>query len=549
MTSSKKEPFLAKYTEPSWWQSYLIKTVIMALLYFLTGKLIFSISDNSLNNAIVSIVVFLPEGIALAGAILFGKGVWLGIFIGQLLLALNVGVAPLPALEISLINSLEAILAVTLFNYFKLNKGLFKVRDIVGLMLLVIFILQPFSAILGNLVLLQHSIIIPEEFIKSLFSWWFGNSMGQLLITPVLIHLYMDNKEITLLGILSTIIGFLTFNYIILYAILIQSLPILLSLTLPPIVLLLAYKNIIYAGIATVIIALSTIYATNSDWGAFATGASVDDIINLNFYLFSHIFLVLIMGTLFAEKKKNEKLIMRRNSELKELVKLREQVEYMNQHNLKNPLNIIINTPDLILTNEDDLSEDSKQLLTMSQTSAYKMLDILNSSLDMYKIEMGTYVLHQEKIDLLSILRRVVYESNISYKNKKNYNIEFYNNNIDKKDELWALGEGLLCYSLFHNLIKNAIEASSNGSSIIIKTSLCIDTQHCWVVIINEGCVPLEIRDTFFDKLISRNKKNGTGLGTYSARLFTEVQNGSISLDCSLKNKTRIIVKLPAYPL
>ena len=529
------------------WQSYLIKIVIMALMYFLAGRLTFSISDDSLNNLIVSIVVFLPEGIALAGAIIFGRSIWVGIFIGQLLLALSVEMPTLPAIEISLINSAEAILAVTLFEYFKLNKTLLKLRDAVGLMLIVTLVLQPFSAILGNLVLLQHSIIISKEFIGSLFSWWFGNSMAQLLIAPMLIHLYANYRKIKVSGVFLTVIGFLILNYVILNAVFIQSLPILLSITLPPIMLLSAYGNITYAGIATTVIALSTIYATNSDFGVFATGSSVDDIIDLNFYLLSHIFLVLIIGTLFEEKKENEKIIINKNRELKELIKLREQVEYMNQHDLKNPLNIVINAPRFILGRETGLSKDSKKLLTVIQTSAYKMLDMLNRSLDMYKMEMGSYVLKPEKVDLLSILKQIAYESDIARLDNNHYDIVFSGSNTEKIDKLWALGENLLCYSLFYNLIRNAIEASSKGGTIIIKTSPYTHTQQCMVVITNEGTVPPEIRETFFDKLVSKNKKNGTGLGTYSARLCTEVQNGSISLDCSRENKTRIIVRLPAY--
>jgi signal transduction histidine kinase len=311
--------------------------------------------------------------------------------------------------------------------------------------------------------------------------------------------------------------------------------------------LLSAYKNITYAGIATTVIALSTIYATNSDLGAFATGSSINNIIDLNFYLISHIFLVLIIGTLFTEKKENEKNILKSNSYLKELVKLREQVEYMNQHDLKNPLNIVINAPHLILAKETGLSEESKKLLTASQTSAYKMLDMLNRSLDMYKMEMGHYILHPEKIDLLSILKQIVYESDISDQDNNHYDIVFSDNNEEKTDNLWALGENLLCYTLFYNLIQNAIEASNNRGSITIKTSAYAYTQQCMVIITNEGSVPPEIRDTFFEKLVSKNKKNGTGLGTYSARLCTEVQNGSIFLDCSRENKTQIIVRLPAY--
>jgi two-component system sensor histidine kinase/response regulator len=58
--------------------------------------------------------------------------------------------------------------------------------------------------------------------------------------------------------------------------------------------------------------------------------------------------------------------------------------------------------------------------------------------------------------------------------------------------------------------------------------------------------VPKQIRDRFFDKFVTHGKRDGTGLGTYSARLLTEAQNGRIHLQVSDSEDTTIItVHLP----
>jgi nitrogen-specific signal transduction histidine kinase len=64
----------------------------------------------------------------------------------------------------------------------------------------------------------------------------------------------------------------------------------------------------------------------------------------------------------------------------------------------------------------------------------------------------------------------------------------------------------------------------------------------------NKGVVPTEIRERFFDKFVTHGKRGGTGLGTYSAKMLTEVQNGTISMSVSDKeNTTTISLTLPRY--
>ena len=106
------------------------------------------------------------------------------------------------------------------------------------------------------------------------------------------------------------------------------------------------------------------------------------------------------------------------------------------------------------------------------------------------------------------------------------------------------LAEPLLCLSIFNNLIKNAVEASNNNEPIQI--SLTHENDHVTFQVINHGVIPKTIRATLFDKYTSSNRQSGTGLGTYSAKLMTEVQHGEIYFDIIDEQQTMFVVKLPS---
>jgi nitrogen-specific signal transduction histidine kinase len=55
------------------------------------------------------------------------------------------------------------------------------------------------------------------------------------------------------------------------------------------------------------------------------------------------------------------------------------------------------------------------------------------------------------------------------------------------------------------------------------------------------------IRDRFFDKYVTHGKADGTGLGTYSAKLLIEAQGGRLALRCDdSQDRTHLSVYLPS---
>ncbi len=281
----------------------LYKIITLTIIYFITGKLSLLVSQE---NNIVTIVYFIPEGFALAAMLIYGRAIWGGVLIGQFLLGLDAGVMPLPAICIAAVNSAESIIGVLLFKHFELNKSLKQLKDIAGLMLIISLVLQPISALFGNLVLVFSSVSDWQAYLKNVFSWWFGNTMGQVLFTPFLLLLYSNFKKLQIKDIVIHILFFSLLSYLILITFPIKSLAILMTITMPLVVSIALHKNIILAYTATIIISITSLYAVYIESGVFTYGESLYNLIDLNFFILAHVFLVLIVGTLFNEKKESE---------------------------------------------------------------------------------------------------------------------------------------------------------------------------------------------------------------------------------------------------
>jgi signal transduction histidine kinase len=102
--------------------------------------------------------------------------------------------------------------------------------------------------------------------------------------------------------------------------------------------------------------------------------------------------------------------------------------------------------------------------------------------------------------------------------------------------------EELLCYALLSNLIKNAVEASPEGSTVTLDMRTA--DEHI-ITVHNAGVIPEAIRDTFFEKYVTAGKRQGTGLGTYTAKLIATTLGGSIGFTTSENQGTTMTVRLP----
>ncbi|MBF0212764.1 MAG: hybrid sensor histidine kinase/response regulator [Magnetococcales bacterium] len=224
-------------------------------------------------------------------------------------------------------------------------------------------------------------------------------------------------------------------------------------------------------------------------------------------------------------------------------MKIREDMESISRHDLKGPLSTIIGYPELLLE-DDNLTEQQRSYIKSMERSGYTLLEMINRSLDLFKMENGTYILKPEKIDLLVILERIVGDLGIHSGPKRVSIFIEFPEGCDSLESFPIVGEKMLCYSLFYNLILNAIEASCDDGKV--GTYLTTQNGNGIIRITNPGEVPQAILEHFFDKYVTSGKEGGTGLGTYSAWLAAKTQGGRIELDTSHSGETSVIVTLPS---
>jgi two-component system sensor histidine kinase/response regulator len=224
-----------------------------------------------------------------------------------------------------------------------------------------------------------------------------------------------------------------------------------------------------------------------------------------------------------------------------ETARLKDDVEIITRHDIKGPLAGILGLLNG-LSDAKNLAEDQREQLRLVEETTLQVLDMINLSSELYKIETGRFICHPEPVSISDIIRRIVPIL------RKTYAVKEITLKVDapdgiRDDQLIANGDAMLCYSLFQNLLKNACEAAPDGSTVTITLN---DSKPLRITIDNNGAVPAGIRERFFEKFTTAGKQSGTGLGTYSAKLLVEAQGGSIAMETSdEKNHTRLTVTLP----
>ncbi|MBQ5939375.1 MULTISPECIES: response regulator [unclassified Massilia] len=226
--------------------------------------------------------------------------------------------------------------------------------------------------------------------------------------------------------------------------------------------------------------------------------------------------------------------LKRQNELLIENARLREDVERMTRHDLKSPIAVALHGSQFLLGSA--LNEAQEQQARMIEEAAEHALEMINRTLDVYKMEQGTYQPILQMFDLGTLLAKVAQQVQLAF-TEKDVVIRF-----DAPQDVMCLGEPMLCYSLFNNALKNAVEASPGGAAVRMVVAPGYGNLH--VMIDNPGEVPVELRERFFDKYASSEKIGGTGLGTYSIRLMAEVQGGSVSMDTG-SGVTKLTITLP----
>lgn len=235
------------------------------------------------------------------------------------------------------------------------------------------------------------------------------------------------------------------------------------------------------------------------------------------------------------EAIKNEKLA-RENEEKKD-----ELIVYL-AHDIKTPLTSMIGYLSLLSEIKDMPEEQRNKYIDITLDKSYRLEDLINELFDVARFNSEKIILEKEELNLNLMLEQIIddFYPVLKELNKK---IKF-----TPKEEIKLYGDLDKLSRVFNNLIKNAINYSSDDSNIDI--SAIKDEKNAIIKITNKGKqIPKEKLDRIFEKFYrldsSRTSKTGgSGLGLAIAKEIIELHHGKITASSTLK-ETNFTVILP----
>ena len=231
------------------------------------------------------------------------------------------------------------------------------------------------------------------------------------------------------------------------------------------------------------------------------------------------------------------------NQELVALNDLKNKFVGMVAHDLRNPLVSIRGLSNMMSTDDTLSLEDHVVYGGMIETTADKMLKLINDILDVSVIESGELKLEKADYSLRDLLVG---------------RIELLAIAARKKDITICFDAGRECRAFFDcdrveqvadNLISNAVKFSPFGSSV--EVSLLDDDQQAGFSVKDEGPGLSEADKTqmfgHFQKLSAQptGGESSTGLGLSIVKKIVQAHAGVIEVESTLGEGARFIVRLP----
>ena len=245
-----------------------------------------------------------------------------------------------------------------------------------------------------------------------------------------------------------------------------------------------------------------------------------------------------------TKAKKLENDLKRANLDLKKLSELKSEFVSIVSHELRTPLTITREGVSLIIDEVlGDVNEEQKKILNVSRDNVDRLARLINSLLDISKIEAGKIDLRKTSFNIVELANEVSAAFEAKIKEKK---IELKTNFSSKKIEIY--GDYDKITQILTNLLSNAIRFTEEGSvEIAIKDKE--EAVECSVCDTGIGIAKEDLPKVFgkfqqFGRAYGPGEK-GTGLGLSIAKKLIEFHEGSIHVESEIGKGTEFSFILP----
>jgi signal transduction histidine kinase len=216
-------------------------------------------------------------------------------------------------------------------------------------------------------------------------------------------------------------------------------------------------------------------------------------------------------------------------------------------HQLRTPLTIISGYLSMILDGDyGEIPQKLKEIIKKTLHSTQRLIRLVNSILDVSKIEAGEVEINFERVDLREIAREVVEELKMKAQ-KKNLYLELK----ESKEKMENLVDREKIREVLFNLVDNAIKYTQEGGiTLSLKRVVEKNVDQICVKDTGEGLTKEEIEKIF--ERFSRGRAGlkfwteGVGLGLFISKSFVEMHGGKIWVESEGKGKgSAFYIELP----
>ncbi|WP_448266273.1 ATP-binding protein [Nostoc sp. DSM 114159] len=234
--------------------------------------------------------------------------------------------------------------------------------------------------------------------------------------------------------------------------------------------------------------------------------------------------------------------------EAKSANQIKSQFLATTSHELRNPLNIIINCIRLVEEGLCDDREEEMEFLKRADETTIHLLGIINDLLDISKIEAGKLSVVSTPIDLRQLLLEVINLQSVNVQQKGlQLKCELTSKVIPIKADAGKLKQVLI------NVIGNATKFTDTGSITIATEIQSINGKSQVVVAVKDtgiGIDPTQQHKLFRPFVMvngtTTRQFEGTGLGLAISRNLIELMGGTITLESAgLHQGTTLKITLP----
>jgi two-component system, NtrC family, sensor histidine kinase GlrK len=233
-------------------------------------------------------------------------------------------------------------------------------------------------------------------------------------------------------------------------------------------------------------------------------------------------------------------------NKLKEMEKMKSDFFSLMAHELRTPLASIKEGTDLLLKGIGEEFKDKRNtVLTVIAEESNRSIDLVNSLLDLSKMEAGMMALHFETSNIEPLIDRAL--SGIEpLAMAKNVSIE-----VNLPEDLpYVKMDGERILQALRNLIGNAVKFSSRGGHVTISARAMEKGVIVSVADTGPG-IPKEDLDAIFDKfkqasLTSYDKIKGTGMGLAIVKHIINAHGGRVWVESEPEQGSTFTFLLPS---